>query len=44
LVAADTGGITVSSNPVVSLQPSATLFGAQQNPLFQPVAFMPAKQ
>jgi hypothetical protein len=38
------GGITVSSNPVVSLQPVATLFGAQQNPLFQPVGFVPAGQ
>lgn len=37
-------GITVSTNPVASLQPVATLFGSQQNPLFQPAAFMPAKQ
>lgn len=44
LVAAGEGGITVSSNPVVSLQPVATLFGAQQNPLFQPVGFVPAAQ
>lgn len=36
------GGISVSTNPVTSLQPVATLFGSQQNPLFQPVGFMPA--
>ncbi len=40
--ASDTsGGIVSSTNPVVSLQPAATLFG-QQNPLFQPAAFAPA--
>ena len=38
------GGITVSSNPIVSLQPVATLFGAQQNPLFQNVNFAPPSQ
>jgi hypothetical protein len=43
-LAASEGGITVSSNPVVSLQPVATLFGSQQNPLFQPVGFVPANQ
>jgi len=37
------GGITVSSNPIVSLQPSATLFG-QQNPLFQSVSYVPSSQ
>ena len=35
-------GIYVSTNPVSSLQPSASLFGSPQNPLFQPAAFMPA--
>jgi hypothetical protein len=44
LAVASGGGISVSSNPVVSLQPVATLFGAQQNPLFQPVGFAPATQ
>ena len=44
VAAGDGSGITVSSNPVVSLQPVATLFGSQQNPLFQPVGFMPANQ
>jgi hypothetical protein len=38
------GGITVSTNPVTSLQPVPTLFGSAQNPLFQPVNFMPANQ
>lgn len=38
------GGITVSTNPVTSLQPVATLFGSQQNPLFQPVGFMPSNR
>ena len=32
---AETSGITISTNPVVSLQPMATLFGQSQNPLFQ---------
>ena len=34
-------GISVSTNPVISLQPVATLFG-QQNPLFQTASFAPA--
>lgn len=33
-------GIAISTNPVASLQPAATLFGSQQNPLFQQAAFM----
>ena len=33
-------GIAISTNPVASLQPMATLFGSQQNPLFQQAAFM----
>lgn len=33
-------GISISTNPVASLQPVATLFGSQQNPLFQQAAFM----
>jgi hypothetical protein len=37
--AADNSGITVSTNPVSSLQPVASLFGSQPNPLFQPVGF-----
>lgn len=37
-------GITVSTNPVSSLQPVTTLFGSQQNPLFQSVGFTPAGQ
>jgi len=32
---ADTSGIAVSTNPVISLQPVATLFGQVHNPLFQ---------
>jgi hypothetical protein len=35
------GGIAVSTNPVTSLQPVATLFG-QPNPLFQSASFAPA--
>jgi hypothetical protein len=41
---ADTSGIAVSTNPVVSLQPVATLFSQQQNPLFQSASFAPAGQ
>jgi len=37
-------GITVSTNPVSSLQPVNSLFGSEQNPLFQPVSFTPVKQ
>ena len=37
-------GITVSTNPVSSLQPANTLFGAPQNPLFQSAGFTPASQ
>ena len=33
-------GISISTNPMGSLQPAATLFGSQQNPLFQQAAFM----
>jgi hypothetical protein len=36
-------GIALSTNRV-SLQPVASLFGSQQNPLFQSAAFMPAGQ
>ncbi len=38
VAATDTSGIAVSTNPVTSLQPVATLFSQQQNPLFQPPA------
>lgn len=37
--AADASGITVSTNPVISLQPVATLFSQQQNPLFRSAGF-----
>ena len=37
-------GITVSTNPISSLQPVNTLFGSPQNPLFQQVNFAPASQ
>ena len=33
-------GIAISTNPVLSLQPAATLFG-QQNPIFQSASFAP---
>lgn len=37
------GGIVVSTNPVTSLQPVATLFGQSASPsLFQPASFAPA--
>jgi len=40
---ADSSGIVASTNPVTSLQPTATLFGqAGASPLFQPAGFMPA--
>ena len=38
----DTSGIAVSTNPVISLQPVATLFSQQQNPLFQAASFAPS--
>jgi len=40
-VSADSGGIAISTNPVTSLQPAASLFG-QANPLFQTASFAPA--
>ena len=40
-VGADNSGIAVSTNPVISLQPVATLFSQQQNPLFQAASFTP---
>jgi hypothetical protein len=41
LLPAGDSGITVSTNPIVSLQPSVALFSSsQQNPLFQPAAFV----
>jgi len=40
----DNSGIAISTNPIVSLQPVATLFGQQQNPLFQSASFAPAGQ
>jgi hypothetical protein len=43
LPASDSSGIVASTNPVTSLQPTATLFGqAGASPLFQPAGFMPA--
>ena len=42
--AADNSGIAISTNPVISLQPVATLFGQQQNPLFQAASFAPSGQ
>jgi hypothetical protein len=41
---ADTSGITISTNPAVSLQPTVTLFSQQQNSLFQPAGFTPGQQ
>jgi hypothetical protein len=41
--AANESGVTVNTNPVTSLQPTATLFG-QQNPLFQTASFAPTGQ
>jgi hypothetical protein len=41
LMASDSGGITVSTNPVVSLQPATTLFGQPaSSPLFQTASFV----
>ncbi len=43
LPASDSTGIVASTNPVTSLQPTATLFGqAGASPLFQPAGFMTA--
>ena len=44
LVASDNSGIAVTTNPVISLQPVATLFSGQQNPLFQSAGFMTSGQ
>lgn len=41
---ADNSGIAVNTNPVISLQPVATLFSQQQNPLFQSASFAPSGQ
>jgi hypothetical protein len=35
------GGISISTNPITSLQPASSLFG-QVNPLFQSASFAPA--
>jgi hypothetical protein len=43
LIPAGTSGISISTNAIRSLQPVA-LFGASQNPLFQPASFMPSGQ
>lgn len=43
LAPAGDSGIALTTNPVTSLQPVATMFGSQQNPLFQPVGFVPAQ-
>jgi hypothetical protein len=37
-------GITVSTNPMSSLQPVSSMFGSSDNPLFQPVGYVPASQ
>lgn len=42
LAPAENSGMVVNTNQLVSLQASPALFGSQQNPLFQPVAFMPS--
>ena len=45
LMASDATGIVASTNPVTSLQPTATLFGqAAGSPIFQPAGFVPAAQ
>ncbi|HEX4349985.1 MAG TPA: hypothetical protein VH251_06350, partial [Verrucomicrobiae bacterium] len=44
LLPAVDSGISVSTNPIVSLQPAATLFSSQQNPLFQPASFVTSGQ
>jgi hypothetical protein len=42
LAPSENSGIALSTNPIASLQPVASLFGSSQNPLFQSVAFTPA--
>jgi hypothetical protein len=44
VAATETSGIVISTNPVVSLQPMATLFGQQPNPLFKSASFAPTTQ
>jgi hypothetical protein len=45
MLATDSTGIVASTNPVTSLQPTATLFGqAAGSPIFQPAGFVPAAQ
>ena len=41
MAADDHSGIAVSTNPVISLQPVATVFSQQQTPLFQAASFTP---
>jgi hypothetical protein len=41
---APAGGLTVSTNPISSLQPVSALFNSPQNPLFEPVNYVPASQ
>jgi hypothetical protein len=38
----NSGGISISTNPITSLQPVSSLFG-QANPLFQSASFAPAR-
>jgi len=45
LLPAGATGISISTNPIVSLQPAATLFSSSQpNPLFQPASFTTSGQ
>ena len=45
LPAGAASGISISTNPIVSLQPAATLFSSSQpNPLFQPASFVTSGQ
>jgi hypothetical protein len=45
LMPSGASGISISTNPIVSLQPMATLFSsAQPNPLFQPASFTTSGQ
>jgi hypothetical protein len=37
-------GLTVTTNPVSSLQPVSSMFGSSENPLFQPASYTPSNQ
>lgn len=43
-LSAPSGGLMVSTNPIASLQPISSLNGSPENPMFQPVGYLPSGQ